>query len=118
MHYTNPWWRHWSETSTQPTRRSVSVPVVLDLRLLHLRLAVHLRPVVVHLVQWVPHLLPPVLLYWQSATLDERGVVRCELEVSLVSLKAVGRDSLIPRGLTVLCTFPEEVGLVLFDPPF
>ena len=92
----------------------MSVPVVLDLRLLHLRLAVHLRPVVVHLVQWLPHLLPSFLLYWQSATLDER--VRCDLEVHLVSLKAAGRDSLIPRGLTVLCSFREEVGLVY--PPY
>ena len=56
------------------------------------------------------------MLYWQSVTLDERGVVRYELEVSLASLKADGRDSLIPRGLTVLCSFPEEVGLVY--PPF
>ena len=44
--------------------------------------------------------------------------MRCDLEVHLVSLKAVGRDSLIPRSLAVLCSFPEEVGLVLFDPPF
>ena len=90
--------------------------MVLDLRLLPLQL--HPRPVlVVHLVQQLPHPLPPFLLYWQSVTLDERGVVPCDLEVQLVSLKAVGRDSLIPRGLTVLCSFPEEVGLV-FDPPY
>ena len=38
------------------------------------------------------------------------------LKVGLVSLKVVGRDSLIPRGLSVLCSFPEEVGLVY--PPF
>ena len=82
------------------------MPVVLDLRIVHLRLVVHLRPVVVHLVHWLPHLLPSFLIYWQSATLDERGVVRCDLEVQLVSLKAVGRDSLTPRGLTVLCSFP------------
>ena len=84
------------------------MPAVSDLRLLHLRLAVHLHLVVVLLMQWLPlpHLLPSFLLYWQSATLDERGVVRCDLEVQLVSLKAVGRDSLIPRGLTVLCSFP------------
>ena len=44
--------------------------------------------------------------------------MRCDLEVHLVSLKAVGRGSLIPRSLAVLCSFPEEVGLVLFDPPF
>ena len=85
----------------------------LDLCLLHLRLAVYLSPVVVYLVQWLPHLLPSsLLLYWQSATLDERGVVPCGLEVHLVSLKAVGWGSLIPRGLTVLCSFPEEIGLV------
>ena len=34
-----------------------------------------------------------------------------------MSLKAVGRDSLIPRGLSVLYLFPEEVGLVL-KPPY
>ena len=96
----------------------MSVPVVLDLRILPLRLAVHLHlavPLVVVVV--VPHLLPPFLLYLQSVTLDERGVDRYVLEVGLVSLKAVGRDSLIPRSLSVLCSFPEEVGLV-FDPPF
>ena len=65
-----------------------------------------------------PHLLRPFLLYWQSVTLDERGVVWCELEVGLLSLKADGRDSPIPRGLTVLCSFPEEVGLVLVYPPY
>ena len=63
-----------------------------------------------------PHLLQPFLLYLQSVLLDERGVVRCVLEVGLVSLEAVGRDSLILRGLSVLCSFPEEVGLVF--PPF
>ena len=62
------------------------------------------------------HLLQPFLLYWQSVLLDERGAVRCDLEVHLVSLKAVGWDSLISRGLTVLCSFPEEVGLVY--PPY
>ena len=63
-----------------------------------------------------PHPLRSSLLYWQSVTLDERGAVLCELEVGLLSLKADGRDSLIPRGLTVLCSFPEEVGLVY--PPY
>jgi hypothetical protein len=58
-----------------------------------------------------------LLLYWQSVLIDERGGVRQQLEASLVRLKAVGRDSLIPRGLSVLCPFPEEVGLVL-DPPY
>ena len=94
---------------------------VLDLRLLPLRLhswclrlALHLRLVAVV----VPHLVEPFLLYRQSVALDERGGVRCELEVGLASLKVDGRGSLIPRGLTVLCSFPEEVGLlVLFDPP-
>ena len=38
------------------------------------------------------------------------------LEVGLVSLEAVRRDFLILRGLSVLCSFPEEVGLVF--PPF
>ena len=38
------------------------------------------------------------------------------LEVGLVSLKAAGRGSLVLRGLSVLCSFPEEVGLVF--PPF
>ena len=94
----------------------MSVPAVLDLRLLHLHLAV----MAVHLVVAVRvpqcHLLQPLLLYWQSVLLDKRGVVSCDLEVHLVSLKAVGRDSLIPRGLTVLCPFPGEFGLV-FDPP-
>ena len=101
----------------------MSSPAVLDLRLLqlllHLHLVLHLRLAAVHLrlvAVVVPHLLQPFLLYWQSVTLDERGVVRYELEVSLASLKTDGRDSLIPRGLTVLCSFPEEVGLVY--PPF
>ena len=49
--------------------------------------------------------------------IDERGGVRQQLEASLVRLKAAGRDSLIPRGLSVLCPFSEEVGLV-FDPPY
>ena len=44
--------------------------------------------------------------------LDERGVVQCELEVDLLSLRADGWDCLIPRGLPVLCSFPEEVDLV------
>ena len=89
----------------------------LDLCLLHLRLAVYLSPVVVYLVQWLPHLLPSsLLLYWQSATLDERGVVPCGLEVDLLSLRVDGRDLLIPRCLSVLCSFPEEVGLVY--PPY
>ena len=65
-----------------------------------------------------PHLLRSFFLYWQSVTLNERGVVLCELEVGLLSLKADGRDSLITRGLTVLCSFPEEVGLVLVYPPY
>ena len=101
----------------------MSSPAVLDLRLLqlllHLHLVLHLRLAAVHLrlvAVVVPHLLQPFLLYWQSVTLDERGVVRYELEVSLASLKTDGRDSLILRGLTVLCSFPEEVGLVY--PPF
>ena len=48
--------------------------------------------------------------------LDERGVVQCELEMDLLSLRADGWDSLTPRGLSVLCSFPEEVGLVY--PPY
>ena len=48
--------------------------------------------------------------------LDERGVVQCELEVDLLSLRADGWDSLIPRGLPVLYSFPEEAGLVY--PPY
>ena len=83
---------------------------------LQLRLALHLRPdLVVHLVVG-PHLLRPFLLYWQSVLLDERSVVRSRLEVGLVSLEAVGRDSPILRGLSVRCSFPEKVGLVY--PPF
>ena len=93
-------------------------PVVLDLRLPHLRLALHLRPDLVPAVHLVvgSHLLQPCLLELQSALIDERGVIRLRLEVGLVSLKAVGRDSLILRGLSVLCSIPEEVGLVF--PPF
>ena len=60
----------------------------------------------------VPHLLQPFLLYFQSVLLHERGVVRLRLEVGLVSLEAAGRGSLVLRGLSVLCSFPEEVGLV------
>ena len=48
--------------------------------------------------------------------LDERGVVQCELEVDLLSFRADGWDSLIPRGLPVLCSFPAEVDLVY--PPY
>ena len=48
--------------------------------------------------------------------LDERGVVQCELEVDLLSLRADGWGSLIPRGLPVLCSFPDEVDLVY--PPY
>ena len=93
------------------------VPLVLDLPLpLHLLLvmAAHLLAVVVA-VPMVPVLLQP-LLYLLSALLDERGVVQSRLEVGLLSEEAVGRDYLIPRGLSVLCPFPEEVGLVY--PPF
>ena len=91
-------------------------PVVpLDLRLRHL------RPVVlaVHLVVAVPVprcLLLQSLLFFLSVPLDERGVVPCDLEAALLRLKAAGRDPVIPRGLTVLYLFPEEVGLVL-NPP-
>ena len=46
---------------------------------------------------------------------DVRSDDRSQLEA--VSLEAVGRDSLIPRGLSVLYLFPEEVGLVL-KPPY
>ena len=93
------------------------MPAVLVLRLLHLRLAV----LVVHLVvvELVPqsHLLRPLLLlWWQNVLSDERGVVQCELEVDLLSLRADGWDYLIPRGLPVLYPFPEEVGLVY--PPY
>ena len=93
-------------------------PVVLDLRLPHLRLALHLRLDLIPAVHLVAgsHLLQPCLLELQSALIDERGVIRLRLEVGLVSLKAVGRDSLILRGLSVLCSIPEEVGLVF--PPF
>ena len=62
------------------------------------------------------HLLQSFLFYLQSVLLDERGVVHLQLEASLLSLEAAGRDSLILRGLSVLCSFPEEVGLVF--PPF
>ena len=70
-------------------------------------------------------LLPPLhfLLYWQSVALDERGAVRCELEVGLMSLEADGRGSLIPRApglatcLAVLGSFPEEVGLLVLVYP-
>ena len=90
-----------------------SVPLVLDLPLpLHLLLvmAAHLLAVVVA-VPMVPVLLQP-LPYLLSVLLDERGVVRLRLEVGSMSVEAVGRDYLIPRGLSVLCPFPEEVGLV------
>ena len=93
-------------------------PVLLNLRLPHLRLALHLRldpfPAVPLVVG--SHLLQSFLFYLQSVLLDERGVVHLQLEASLLSLEAVGRDSLILRGLSVLCSFPEEVGLVF--PPF
>ena len=87
-------------------------PVVpLDLRLRHL------RPVVlaVHLVVAVPVPQCPLLqslLFFLSVPLDERGVVPCDLEAALVRLIAAGLDLEIPRGLTVLYLFPEEVGLV------
>ena len=58
---------------------------------------------------WLPEL--------QSALIDERDDARLRLEASLVSLKAAGRGSLVLRGLSVLCSFLEEVQLV-FDPPF
>ena len=48
--------------------------------------------------------------------LDERGVVQCELEVDLLSLRADGWDYLIPRGLSGLCSFPEEVDLLVYPP--
>ena len=63
------------------------------------------------------HLLQPCLLGLQCVLIDERGGVHQQLEASLVSLKAVGRDSLVLRSLPVLCSFLEEVRLV-FDPPF
>ena len=34
-----------------------------------------------------------VALWWQSVLSDERGVVQCELEVDLLSLRADGWDS-------------------------
>ena len=94
-----------------------SAPLVLDLPLpLHLLLvmAAHLLAVVVA-VPMVPVLLQP-LPYLLSVLLDERGVVRLRLEVGSMSVEAVGWDYLIPRGLSVLCPFPEEAGLVY--PPF
>ena len=48
--------------------------------------------------------------------LDERGVVQCELEVDLLSLRADGWDYLIPRGLSGLDSFPEEVDLLVYPP--
>ena len=90
----------------------MSVPAVLVLRLLHLRLAV----LVVELVPQQHLLQPLLLLWWQNVLSDERGVVQCELEVDFLSLRADGWDYLIPRGLPVLYPFPEEVGLVY--PPY
>ena len=37
---------------------------------------------------------------------DERGVVQCDPEVDLLSLRVDGRDLLIPRGLSELYSFP------------
>ena len=88
------------------------MPAVLVLRLLHLRLAVLVVHLVVELVPQCHLLQPLLLLWWQNVLSDERGVVQCELEVDLLSLRADGWDCLIPRGLPVLCSFPEEVGLV------
>ena len=116
--HTSPWWRLSSETSIQLAHQPVLAPLVLDLRLPHLRLALHLRLDLIPAVHLVAgsHLLQPCLLELQSVLTDERGVVRLRLEVGLVSLKAVGRDSLVLRGLSVLCSFLEEAGLVF--PPF
>ena len=97
------------------------VLLLLHLRLPHLRLDLlrHLRLALVQPVQlvvsmktWLLRLLPRL----QSVQLDERVDVRLRLGLE-VSSKAVGRDSLVLRGLSVLCSFLEEVRLV-FDPPF
>ena len=94
------------------------VPLVVHLRLPHLRLELHLLLEPVQSVQLVVgSLLQTRLLGLQSVLIDERDDARVRLEASLVSLKAAGRDSLVLRGLSVLCSFLEEVRL-LFDPPF
>ena len=93
-------------------------PPVVHLRLPHLRLELHLLLELVPAVNLVVGYLPQTWLpELQSVLIDERDDARLRLEASLVSLKAVGRDSLVLRGLSVLCSFLEEVRLV-FDPPF
>ena len=62
---------------------------------------------------WLLGLLPRL----QSVQLDEQDDVRLRLGLE-VSSKAVGRGSLVLRGLSVLLSFLEEVRLVLLDPPF
>ena len=84
----------------------MSVPDVLLLRLLHPRPAALVARLVV--VELVPrcHPQPWLLLWWQSDSSDERGVVQCDPEVDLLSLRVDGRDLLIPRGLSELDSFP------------
>ena len=84
----------------------MSVPAVLLLRLLHPRLAALVARLVV--VELVPrcHLQPWLLLWWQSDSSDERGVVQCDPELDWLSLRVDGRDLLIPRGLSELDSFP------------
>ena len=81
------------------------MPAVLLLRLLRLRPAALVARLVVELVPRC-HLQPWLLLWWQSDSSDERGVVQCDPEVDLLSLRVDGRDLLIPRGLSELDSFP------------
>jgi|SaaInlV_120m_DNA_3_1039746.scaffolds.fasta_scaffold04746_2 hypothetical protein len=92
------------------------MPAVLLLRLLRLRPAALVARLAV--VELVPrcHLQPWLLLWWQSDLSDERGVVQCDPEVDWLSLRADGWDYLIPRGLSGLCSFPEEVDLLVYPP--
>ena len=42
--------------------------------------------------------------------------MQCDPEVDWLSLRADGWDYLIPRGLSGLCSFPEEVDLLVYPP--
>ena len=99
--------------------------LLLHFRLPHLRLDLfqHLRLDLFQSVQLVGSVKPWLLLmlprprFLRIVQLNERDDVRLRLGLEVSSKAAVGRDSLVLRGLSVLLSFLGEVQLVIFDPP-
>ena len=100
--------------------------LLLHFRLPHLRLDLfqHLRLDLFQSVQLVGSVKPWLLLmlprprFLRIVQLNERDDVRLRLGLEVSSKAAVGRDSLVLRGLSVLLSFLGEVRLVSLDPSF